>query len=139
TGALGRLADGDDLLIGEGGGLDDHLQHDGGLGHVPHRADLMLDGVVLAGAGQATLRTMSTSSAPLATDSRASNALTSAECWPEGNPHTVATFTVVSTGSIEGETQTENVPSSSASRSSAVTSAAVASGLSRVWSMRAAS
>src|SRR5699024_9920967 len=86
-----------------------------------------------------TLRTMSTSSAPLATDSRASNALTSAECWPEGNPHTVATFTVVSTGSIEGETQTENVPSSSASRSSAVTSAAVASGLSRVWSMRAAS
>ncbi len=82
---------------------------------------------------------MSISSAPLSTDSRASKAFTSALCWPEGKPQTVATFTEVSTGSIEGETQIDQVPRASASRASASTSARAASGLSRVWSMSWAS
>lgn len=51
--------------------------------------------------------TMSTSSAPWATESAASAALMALACCPEGKPHTVATLTEVVTGGIDGETQTE--------------------------------
>lgn len=52
--------------------------------------------------------TMSTSSAPSATDRAASAALTSLWCVPDGNPHTVAIFRPLpSSGRTEGETHTE--------------------------------
>ena len=78
--------------------------------------------------------TMSTSSAPCRTDSAASNAFAAGVCLPEGNPATVATFTlgVNGSGSIEGDTQIEYVPSSAASRANSATSAMLAVGASRV-------
>ena len=54
--------------------------------------------------------TMSTSSAPAATDPAASNALTSAVCLPEGKPQTVAILTSPvgqGSGSIDGLMQME--------------------------------
>ena len=74
--------------------------------------------------------TMSTSTAPSATACAASAALTEEACAPDGKPTTVQTATVVCSGRRLGETQTENAPSSSASRHSAATCASVASGLS---------
>lgn len=52
--------------------------------------------------------TMSISSAPWATDSAASAALTSAWCLPLGNPQTTATFSPsgTSTGRNDGERHT---------------------------------
>ena len=81
---------------------------------------------------------MSTSSAPAATAARASAALISAVCLPEGKPQTTASFTAPSsacTGSMFGDTQIEKVPNSTASAASFATSSSVASVLSRVWSM----
>src|SRR5699024_3617951 len=54
-----------------------------------------------------TLMTMSTSSAPLETDSAGAAALIAEEWVCEGKLQTVATLTVVSTGSIDGERHTE--------------------------------
>src|SRR5699024_9916542 len=157
AGPLGGLAGPDDLLIGQGRGLDDHLEHHGARGCLAHGPDLGPGGLEIARADQAhvdahvdlvgavghrlggrggracrglpaasrtartsaaaasrspertrpTLMTMSASSAPLETDSAASAALIAEECWPEGKPQTVATLTVVSTGSIDGERHTE--------------------------------
>ena len=50
---LGCAAGGDDLVIGEGGGLDDDLEQHRGLRDVADGADLMLDLVELPGAGEA--------------------------------------------------------------------------------------
>ena len=83
------------------------------------------------------LITMSTSSAPSFDDSAASRALAAAVWLPEGNPHTVATLTPPRSsviGSIDGDTHTENTPSSRASATSAETWARVASVFSSVWS-----
>ena len=82
---------------------------------------------------------MSTSTAPSATACAASAALTEEACAPDGKPTTVQTATVVCSGSRLGETQTENAPSSSASRHSVATCSSVASGLRRVWSTSCAS
>ena len=79
---------------------------------------------------------MSISVAPRRIASAASAALTSLSCAPDGKPTTAHTAMPAATasGSRDGDTQTENVPSSVASWHSAATWAPVASGLSRVWS-----
>ena len=47
SGGLGGTAGGDDLLIGEGGGLDDDLE-DGARAGLAHTADIGLDGLGVA-------------------------------------------------------------------------------------------
>ena len=83
---------------------------------------------------------MSISSAPLATASAASAALTAPACAPEGKPQTVARArpSGTLTGSRLGETHTAQAPSRSAWAMRSATWAPVASGLRRVWSMIAA-
>ena len=75
----------------------------------------------------------------------ASCALIAEQCLPEGNPATVGDARRPGgaqrrwpSSTIDGDTHTAYTPSSAASVDEAATSASVASGLSRVWSTRAA-
>src|SRR5699024_5853294 len=87
-----------------------------------------------------TFTTMSTSRAPSITARAASAAFTSLCTAPEGNPHTVATTRspVSASGSADGDTHTASTPSSRASATSPAKAAEEDSGLSSVWSIRAA-
>jgi hypothetical protein len=91
------------------------------------------------------LMTMSISSAPCSTARRASYALTSGACAPEGKPITVHTLTPLprsssrQSGTQFGFTHTDAKQNCAASRHSVSMSARVASGLSSVWSIRLAS
>ena len=88
-----------------------------------------------------TLMTMSTSWAPSRIAFLASRSLICGSCAPSGNPTTQQTFTAepwrsfFTCGTKTGFTQTEKKPCCRASAQSFSTSAAVASGLSSVWSM----
>jgi hypothetical protein len=133
------------LLVGEQGGLQDHL-HEGAppagvAGGRHHGADVLLDLGVRPLLRNPTLSTMSTSVAPSRTACAASAALIGARFAPKGKPITVHTAEAVprssaaASGTQHGLTHTLAKQLARASAQSSRIRSSVVSGVRTVWSI----